>query len=270
VTTGRLFEPGVPDFQAELAQAPLLAVLARLRLDAETGALFVERHQSGDVRRKEVYLDQGRLLHVASSDPTELFGEYLVRRGRLSREQLDTALTMLSNYGGRLGDTLIGMEWVEAIDVFRAIRDQGRDRVAAVCSWSHGRLTFYRGTVPGHVEFRLDLDLASAMMAGTIALSRGRPRALLPDGKTRIAPGPRVQALATRHERGTAPTSLQRIADRASDGLTIDAMLAALTGPPRGPGERPISQREACAALVTAGYLGWVAGFVVGGAAKAR
>ncbi|HET7544643.1 MAG TPA: serine/threonine-protein kinase, partial [Polyangiaceae bacterium] len=138
-TTSRLFEPGAPDYQVLLKDTPMLNVLAYMRQKGESGALFVERtSSSGNSSRKEIYLDKGRLLHVASSEREELLGEYLVRRGRLTREQLETALGQLSNYGGRLGDTLIGIGLVDAVDVFRAIRDQGRDRVATLCGWSEG------------------------------------------------------------------------------------------------------------------------------------
>src|SRR5258706_11249400 len=168
----------------------MLDVLAQMRRDRETGALFVERSdRTGAPQRKELYLKKGRLHHVASSDRTELLGEYLVRRGALRREQLELALGSLSNYGGRLGDTVIALGFAEAVDVFRAIRDQGRDRVAALCGWRRGSVTFYRETEPGHVEFPLDLDLASPMMAGTIVQAQGNPRTLLPSGDHRVVPG---------------------------------------------------------------------------------
>jgi serine/threonine-protein kinase len=258
-TTGRLFQPGAPDYEADLATDSMLAVLAHMRIHQETGALFVERREQGALLRKEVYLENGRLLHVASSDPHELLGQYLLRRGRLTRQQLDTALTMLSSYGGRLGDTLIGMAMVEAMDVFRAIRDQGRDRVAAICSWGRGRLSFYRGTHPARVEFPLDLDLAIAMMAGAIARTRGKPRSSLPQGETRVRPGPRAHLLADPVERGTIPSSLQLVIDHVAEQLTVEELLFALTAPRPAAATRPISQNEACAALVTAQHLDWIA-----------
>ncbi|HYJ10867.1 MAG TPA: serine/threonine-protein kinase, partial [Polyangiaceae bacterium] len=122
-TTSRIFEPGVPDYQALLRDTSMLEVLAHMRQKGETGALFVERARSmGASVRKELYLSGGRLLHVASSEREELLGEYLVRRGRLQREQLEAALGSLQRFGGRLGDTLIGLGLVDAVDVFRTIR----------------------------------------------------------------------------------------------------------------------------------------------------
>ncbi len=260
-TTSTLFEPGVPDYQAKLDDTSMLEILARMRRGRESGAVFVERRDAKGPRRKEIYLGRGRLLHVASSERNELLGEYLIRRDALTRKHLDAALGILAIEGGRLGDTLISMGAVGAMDVFRAIRDQGRDRVAALCGWRSGSVTFYRGNRPNHVEFPLDLDLASPMMAGVIVASRGAPSDLLPGDETRLEPGPRAYAALDAAEKGTAPVSLQLIPDlvRGSDRITVQQALVLLTRPHEGRGVRAVGQKEAAAALVAARALGWVA-----------
>jgi len=255
-TTRDLHAPGAPDYRALLADTPMMAVLAQMRRERETGALFVERaDRTGAPQRKELYLKGGRLHHVASTDRSELLGEYLVRRKAISREQLDTALGALSRFGGRLGDTVVGLGYVQAVDVFRAIRDQGRDRVAALCGWKRGSAVFYRGTGPGHVEFPLDLDLASPIMAGAIVQSNGEPRALLPGAETPLAPGPRHYAAFDPAEVGTVPVSLRMIPALASDRLSLGEALLRITAP--RPAERAIGDKEAQAALVAAKVLGW-------------
>jgi serine/threonine protein kinase len=259
-TTSRIFEPGVPDYQALLRDTSMLEVLAHMRQKGETGALFVERAKSmGASVRKELYLSGGRLLHVASSEREELLGEYLVRRGRLSREQLDAALGSLQKFGGRLGDTLIGLSLVDAVDVFRAIRDQGRDRVAALSTWEEGLVTFYRGTAPTRVEFPLDLDLSSPMMAGTILRSKGEPRTLLPTGERMVAPGPRYEAAKLPRERGAAPASLQFVMTFLPERLSINAALERITDYRAGRDARAVNPKEAAAALLVAELLGWAA-----------
>lgn len=257
-TTSRIFEPGVPDYQALLRETTMLEVLSYMRQKGETGALFVERVRgAGASVRKELYLNGGRLLHVHSSEREELLGEYLVRRGRLTREQLDAALGSLQKFGGRLGDTLIGLSLVDAVDVFRAIRDQGRDRVAALSTWDEGLVTFYRGTAPTRVEFPLDLDLASPMMAGTILKSKGEPKTLLPEGSGVISPGPRFEAGKLPRERGAAPASLQYVMTFLPERLTVDAALARLQDYRPGREARAVSPKEAAAALLVAELLGW-------------
>ncbi|MBN2196274.1 MAG: serine/threonine protein kinase [Polyangiaceae bacterium] len=258
-TTRQLHEPGVPDYQAMLAETPMNSVLAYLRGGHETGALFVTRREGTVERRKEIYLKDGRLHYVASSDRAELLGEYLVRRGALERARLDEALSIIALHGGRLGDTLIEMNLVEPIDLFRAIRDQGRDRVAALCTWTDGNACFYRGTVPGRVEFPLDLDLTSPMMAGVVVISQGDLWSLLPNPDAPMEEGPRAAKVADERERGNAPSSLQAIAAMVSETITIGGAVARITAPRSGRGARTISEKEACAAVLVARDIGWIA-----------
>ena len=171
-TTNQLTGPGAPDFFDDLRTTQMLAVLLKVLETKETGVLFAERaaEAGGEASRKELYFVDGKLHHVASSNAHELLGEYLVRRGKLAREELDLALAVLPRYGGRMGDTLIGLGLVGPVDIFRAIREQGRDRVADLFLWKQGEVSFYRGQAAPHVEFPLDLDLPALMLAGLEAL----------------------------------------------------------------------------------------------------
>jgi serine/threonine-protein kinase len=172
--TGEIQGPGQPDFYDEIDDGTMLKTLMRVLAQEESGVLFVERaDETGESGRKELYFTGGKLHHVASSNASELLGEYLVRRGKLEREELDLALAVLPRYGGRMGDTLISMGLVGPVDIFRAIREQGRDRVADLFLWKGGTVTFYRGGAAPHVEFPLDLDLAPLMLAGLEAAKPG-------------------------------------------------------------------------------------------------
>jgi serine/threonine protein kinase len=172
-TTGQMVGPGAPDFADQLSVASMLLVLMRVASNRETGVLFAERADDSGEGRKELYFVGGKLHHVASSNASELLGEYLVRRHKLERTELDLALAVLPRYGGRMGDTLISMGLCGPVDIFRAIREQGRDRVADLFLWKGGTVSFYRGQTAPHVEFPLDLELPALMLAGLEAAKPG-------------------------------------------------------------------------------------------------
>ncbi|MBX3216135.1 MAG: protein kinase [Labilithrix sp.] len=173
-TTSQLQGPGTPDLSDHIGPQTMLETLMLVFAQSETGVLFVERAEGDGPGgppasrggKKELYFVHGKLHHVASSNASELLGEYLVRRGKLEREELDLALAVLPRYSGRMGDTLISMGLVGPVDIFRAIREQGRDRVADLFLWRGGTFTFYRGHTAPHVEFPLDLELPALMLAG--------------------------------------------------------------------------------------------------------
>lgn len=227
--TGRVSGPGIPDFVAMLDQTPFLEVCARMVARRETGVLFAERPvQASDSVRKEIYLAHGRVVHMASSEPSELFGEYLVRRGLLDRAELDLALAVLPRYGGRLGDTLIGLNLVDAVQIFRAIRDQGRDRFSEIFKWRHGRLTFYRGVTPTRLEFPLDLDLVPLMMAGLgLATADDELIASHKAGLRDILVG--VAELPEALKLAAWPPEVLKIVGAAGEGRSEQDIVAALT-----------------------------------------
>ena len=102
-TTSQLQGPGTPDLSDQIGPKTMLETLMLVLAQNETGVLFVERSEGDGLGgpppsrsgRKELYFVEGKLHHVASSNASELLGEYLVRRGKLEREELDLALAHL-------------------------------------------------------------------------------------------------------------------------------------------------------------------------------
>jgi serine/threonine-protein kinase len=179
-TTDTVSKPEVAD---EVSTGTLVAILVRIVETRATGVLFaegltesrraVDEPPAKEIGRKELYFVDGKLHHVSSSYASELLGEYLVRRKVISREELDFALAVLPRYGGRMGDTLIALGLVGSLEIFRAIRDQGRDRLIDLFQWQTGKLSYYAGQTAPHVEFPLDLELPPLIVAGIEAAEPG-------------------------------------------------------------------------------------------------
>ncbi len=182
-TTIRSTDDGAAAFVDPVSPPALIAMFARLIDTEATGVLFAEgppepsaHVRTGDAMkegRKELYWVGGKLHHIASNNASELLGEYLVRRKVISREELDLALAVLPRYSGRMGDTLIALGLVGSLEIFGAIRDQGRDRFVDLFQWRTGKLAFYAGQTALHVDFPLDLDVAPLLLAGVEAAAPG-------------------------------------------------------------------------------------------------
>jgi serine/threonine-protein kinase len=155
-------------YRANLAETTMLDVLAHVLVAQQSGLLVLDGPAPGDIssQRREVYFLCGRLHHVASTNAGERLGEFLIRRGKLSRDELDMALAVLPRYGGRIGDTLIGLGLVDGVDIFRAIREQAQGRVTEAFLWPEGSAEFFPDAEMPAVEFPLDLDVPTLMLAG--------------------------------------------------------------------------------------------------------
>ncbi|WP_394826997.1 serine/threonine protein kinase [Pendulispora albinea] len=256
-TTNRMRGPGAPDFHDDLHSTNMLDVLLRILETQDTGVLFADGASFGKAAssRKELYFKNGKLLHVSSTNASELFGEYLVRRGALRREQLEVALNVLPRYGGRMGDTLIALGLVGPVEIFRAIREQGRDRVADIFRWQYGTVSFYRGQTPPHVEFPLDVELPDLMIAGLEAswpddspLERYESR--FDDVLTRTEPTRRALAKGVKW-----PPLVGGVLTlcAAPEGVTVRDLLQKTCGGVLGSGD----VLRAVEILLAAGFVGW-------------
>lgn len=247
-TTGRMFSLNPPDYVAEFSETPFLKVLAKLHNEQQTGLVFVSHSFQDRQQRKDIYVKDGRLLHVASNDPHELLGEYLVNKGVLKRRHLEAALQRMAATNSQLGETLISLRMVSAVDMFTALRNQGRDRVAGLCQWSAGIAQLYQGAKPGQVMFSLDLDLTIAMMWGAMQAGERAPETDLRLTATPAAPRP--------GEKGSSVSLLNHIPGLARKNVPLHLARQELITVSNKKSEAAARQAEA--SLVVAEALGWV------------
>ena len=104
-----------PDDAGEFSVTSPMRVLFRLMTARATGLLVVA---VGGIK-KEIYVRDGQPEYVSSNVASELFGNYLVTKGVLSDGELAMALAMMPHYGGKLGDTLVGLGLLKPLEVFR-------------------------------------------------------------------------------------------------------------------------------------------------------
>jgi serine/threonine-protein kinase len=266
VTTNRVANVGAPDFSDDVSPHALVTVLLRVVETEATGVLFAEgptesrrsiRVDAGAIQgeggRKELYFVAGKLHHVASNNASELLGEYLARRGVISREELDFALAVLPRYGGRIGDTLISLGLVGSLDIFRAIKDQGRDRLIDLFQWRTGTLSFYGGQAAPHVEFPLELELLPLVVAGVEVAEPGET----PVEKWRDRYGDVIGPATTlrpRLRRAAWPPVVKRFLEAADEPAPLRDVLATLA---RAGGTTAADALRALEILLAGKLLAW-------------
>lgn len=156
-----------PDDAGDFALTSPLRVLFRLMTARATGLLVVA---VGGIK-KEIYVRDGQPEYVSSNVASELFGNYLVTKGVLSDGELAMALAMMPHYGGKLGDTLVGLGLLKPLEVFRHLTRQVRTKIIDVCTWNKGGFAWYAGRENPREAFPLDFNAFEILGAGAMAIA---------------------------------------------------------------------------------------------------
>lgn len=248
-TTRRLDGPGVPDFFSKSITETLAWVVSH----GEMGVVFADPAASEDART-ELYFDRGKLILTVSNEPAMLLGERLVAKGLLERSELEMAVLVMHRYNGLLGDTLIGLGLVDSMDVFQALRSQGRERVSVLFKRPELTLSFYRGIDPARVDFRLDFDVPGLLLAGLAEqksadeiIDLWHPKMFIP--VLAVAPKPKWTSTVT------WPSTMLSVLRECASPTTPDAIVTAL-GPKGSRGRASLSKVHVLLALEACDLLG--------------
>ncbi|MEO6954978.1 MAG: serine/threonine-protein kinase [Polyangia bacterium] len=163
------------DFSGGFQVTSPVRLFSRLAAARETGQLVVQR--AGII--KEIFLVDGAPEFIASNSPSERFGEYLVQQGVISPGELSMALAILPRFRGKLGDTLVGLNLLRPLEVFRYLTRQVREKMLEVFSWEDGTFRYVRGNLNSRESFPLGLDAFEIIGAGVAGLPLTRVRGAL-------------------------------------------------------------------------------------------
>ncbi len=158
----------VAESAGSLEERPALAVL----YDTTAGRLSGKLALSNGGVRKEIYFKRGVPEYVSSNIASELLGAYLVRMDVISSGELDMALAVMPHFGGKLGDTLVGLGLMKPLEVFRHLTRQVRSKIIEVCTWTQGRYEWFSDARCPRQAFPLDLDPLEVYGAGASAMPR--------------------------------------------------------------------------------------------------
>jgi hypothetical protein len=209
-----------PDDAGDFGETAPLRVLFRLMTAKSTGLLVVA---VGGIK-KEIYIRDGQPEFVTSNVASELFGNYLITKGVLSDGELAMALAMMPHYGGKLGDTLVGLGLLKPLEVFRHLTRQVRTKLIDVCSWTKGSFAWYTGRENPREAFPLDLNTYEVLGAGAMALAAETIEVWLEEHRTRkLKPNRARRVGPERFELKGLTEIAEKIDGKTSIGTLIEA-----------------------------------------------
>ncbi len=182
----------VPLSRAVLERYQLIDVLCEIGRERLTGLLRVKRGS----KYKEAYFVDGRPIFVSSNIDEDRFGQFLVRGGVITNEQLGKVLAALPHFGGRIGQALISLGLLTPVDAVRLLASQVEYKLIHACTWRSGFYEFRKGVENPWPALELDLDTFSIVGHGLTTIRK----AVLEDWEVRIRDlRPRVELGAARN-----------------------------------------------------------------------
>jgi len=152
----------------DIKQTPLLGVLYRLAKAKASGVISMEG-RAGVL--KEAYLLQGQPQFVASNVESERLGTFLIAQGALTTAALQRALSVMHHFGGRLADTLVGLDILDPLEAYRLLAKQVAAKLMEAFSWQKGRYTWAENQPNPWKTRSLHLDAYRVIGAGAAQLS---------------------------------------------------------------------------------------------------
>lgn len=197
----------------------LIGSLARGK---RAGLLTLER----DTILKEAYFVDGHPIFVASNDPQERFGQFLLLRGLITESQLDRALATMPHFGGRLGQAMVGLKLLQPVDAVHLLAEQVRDKLLRASCWDHGRFVWQEDVLTPNEVVPLHLSSHRIVARAVQLLSEEK---LSEWAKPRASKRPNLLSLAPYEDYGFGPSLTSRL--QMMDGkLTITELLNTVSG----------------------------------------
>ena len=139
-------------------------ILQLLATGKKTGLLEIRT----STRQKEVAFKDGNIIHASSVNSSEdLLGQMLLNRGKISKKDLERAITLHKQTGRQLGTTLIDMGVFEKAEIADCLKQQIEEIVYNLFSWKEGDFLFHEGVAPQNAPFLVELSTMSVIMEGT-------------------------------------------------------------------------------------------------------
>lgn len=128
----------------------------------KTGTLHVKR---GPIE-KQLFFKDGRLFSSISSSPRETLGQFLIRSGHITEEELFKALIEQDRSNRRLGQILVDSEVISEEVLEELLRLKTEEAIYDCFLWNDGNFKFEDEILPESIPVSLPLDLTGVILEG--------------------------------------------------------------------------------------------------------
>jgi len=160
-----------------MSVSDLLQFLAAGR---KTGTLKIGR---GSIV-KQIYLEGGLIVGSSSNDPREYLGQVLLHYGKIEETQLQNAMEIQRQSGGKLGVILASRGFVSQEDVAEVLRTRTLEIIYDLFIWEQADFEFFDSEPPPGDLIPIQVDVTSVIMDGIYRIDEWtRYRSVIPSDR---------------------------------------------------------------------------------------
>jgi hypothetical protein len=141
---------------------------------------------------KQIYLEDGVIVGSSSNDPKEYLGQVLLHYGKIDEAQLQTAMEIQRQSGGKLGVILSSRGFVSQPDVIEVLRIRTLEIIYDLFIWEAAHFEFFDREVLPSDLIRIQVQVTSVIMDGIYRIDEwARYRTVIPSERTffELTPG---------------------------------------------------------------------------------
>ena len=149
--------------KGSLKEASLPDVIQLLYLGRRTGCLaLADQHNFGTI-----YLDEGQIVYAAIVNRRDRLGDILLRKGRISAEQLQKAIDAQDDdRQHKLGEILVSLGLLRRAELEEYMRLQIEEAVYYLFTWTSGTFNFEAGVRPEREDFLVRISPEALLLEG--------------------------------------------------------------------------------------------------------
>jgi tetratricopeptide (TPR) repeat protein len=149
--------------KGSLKEASLPDVIQLLYLGRRTGCLaLADQHNFGTI-----YLDEGQIVYASIVNRRDRLGDILVRRGRITAEQLQKAIDAQDDARQqKLGEILVHLGVLSRAELEEYMRLQIEEAIYYLFTWTSGTFNFEAGVRPEREDFLVRISPEALLLEG--------------------------------------------------------------------------------------------------------
>jgi len=134
---------------------------------------------------KQIYLEEGLIVGSSSNDPKEFLGQVLLQYGKIEEDQLQNAMQIQRQSGGKLGMILSSRGFVSQDDVIEVMRTRTLEIIYDLFIWEEAEFEFVDNEPLPDDLIRIQVDVTSVIMDGIYRIDEwGRYRKAIKSDRT--------------------------------------------------------------------------------------